>query len=70
MTTDVEGALRSVVGAAGEVRVTYGGFEAVVLEPTPFPWEDVFRILLAVGHDIWVTKEENRLVIASKPPPV
>ena len=70
MTTDVEGALRPAVGSARHVRVTCGGYEVVILEPTPFPWEDVFRILLAVGHDIWVTKEENRLVIASKPPPV
>jgi len=70
MTTDVEGALRPAVGSARHVRVTCGGYEVVILEPTPFPWEDVFRILQAVRDDVWVGGQEDRLVITSRPPPV
>lgn len=61
--------LKDIVGEDGEVLQEYGGYAILVKNSSSFPWPDVFRMLLRLGHSVWVELMEDRLVIISKPIP-
>ncbi|RPJ02687.1 MAG: hypothetical protein EHM36_12125 [Deltaproteobacteria bacterium] len=59
--------LKEIVGGAGEVKATYGGFEITVSHPTSFPWYKVIDQLIKIGHQIWIDREEGKIEITTKP---
>jgi hypothetical protein len=69
MSSDIAGTLRSIVGGAGDVSLVYGGFEIHVIHAAEFPWEKVFRFLLALQQEVWLEKREDLLFIVSKSSP-
>jgi hypothetical protein len=59
--------LKKMVQETGEVNSLYGGYEIRVLKPTQFPWHKVLRLLIEIGHEIWVDEKEGKIVITSEP---
>jgi len=64
---DPETALEIIIGDKGRIVEEYGGYLIVVQDQITFPWADVFRILLRIGHAVWVEARDGRVVIVSKP---
>ncbi|MCS7094967.1 MAG: DUF3292 domain-containing protein [Thaumarchaeota archaeon] len=68
MAVDPVQELKHLVKGLAECASMYGGIAIKVKEPTNFPWNEVFRRLLSMGHEVWVQLEEGDLVIYSRPP--
>jgi hypothetical protein len=56
-----------LIGDSGEATSEYGGVIIKVLDPSKFPWEQVFRTLLKLNHEIYVERQDDSLIIVSKP---
>jgi hypothetical protein len=67
MRMDPEERLKKIVGDKAEVSPVYGGFEIKVLKPTLFPWHKVFKQLIEIGQEIWVSRKEGKIHITSEP---
>ncbi len=64
---DPEEELKRVVKDSAEVNSLYGGFEIRVSKPGQFPWYKLFNQLIDIGQEVWVSKEEDKINITSKP---
>lgn len=56
-----------LIGGSGRCSSEYGGVVITVLKPNEFPWEQVFRTLLNLNHEIYVEERDGLLTIVSKP---
>ncbi|MCS7126083.1 MAG: hypothetical protein NZ929_04145 [Aigarchaeota archaeon] len=56
-----------LIDDSGECASEYGGMVIRVLKPDKFPWENVFKTLLKLNHEIYVDEREGILTIISKP---
>ncbi|MEM1710895.1 MAG: hypothetical protein QXU12_00625 [Nitrososphaerota archaeon] len=56
-----------MIGDSGETASEYGGVIIKVLDPGRFPWEQVFRALLKLNHEVYVEQQDDSLIIISKP---
>ncbi|MEN2974263.1 MAG: hypothetical protein ABDH32_01645 [Candidatus Caldarchaeales archaeon] len=56
-----------LIDDSGECAPEYGGMIIRVLKPDKFPWENVFRTLLKLNHEIYVDERDGLLTIISKP---
>ena len=59
--------LVKIVSESGEVISVYGGFKIRVIDPSLFPWYQVFDQLIEHGQDVWINKAGNQICINSKP---
>jgi hypothetical protein len=59
--------LEDIIDDNGNVMEEYGGYRIEVLNHMAFPWADVFKLLLRLGHEVWVDIEGEKLIIVSKP---
>ena len=59
--------LEDTVEDHGNVMEEYGGYRIEVLNHIKFPWADVFRLLLRLGHEVWVDINGEKLIVVSKP---
>jgi hypothetical protein len=64
---DSEESLKNILKDTGEVSSVYGGFEIKVLKPALFPWYKIFNQLIEIDQEVWVSKEEGKINITSKP---
>jgi len=48
--------IRDVVGGSGEVLEEYGGYAIWIVSGDRFPWSRVCRLLLNIGHEVWIEK--------------
>ncbi|PUA34120.1 MAG: hypothetical protein B9J98_01695 [Candidatus Terraquivivens tikiterensis] len=62
-------ALKDIVGDCGEVAEEYGGYRIEVTNHITFPWASVFKLLLRLGHEVWVDTDGEKLFVVSKPRP-
>jgi len=67
---DLEDRLRSLIADTAIVDAMYGGFEISVRQPESFPWSKAMDLLTTVGHDIWIRRQNERILIITKPPSV
>lgn len=67
MKMDPEEWLRMIVLKRGEVSSVYGGFEIWVINPSSFPWYQVFEQLIEIGHEVWISRKKDKIHISSKP---
>jgi len=58
--------LHELVDGKGITTALSNGFKITVLDPTLFPWFEVMVFLRVNNYDIWVTTENDKLVIKSK----
>lgn len=56
-----------LIGDTGEAASEYGGVVIKVLNPSRFPWEQVFKTLLKLNHEIYIEQQDDSLIIISKP---
>ncbi|MCS7132767.1 MAG: hypothetical protein NZ918_03500 [Aigarchaeota archaeon] len=56
-----------LIGDSGKCSSEYGGVVVKVLNPKEFPWEQVFRTLLNLNHEVFVDERDGSLMIVSKP---
>jgi len=59
--------LRKIVEDSGEVNSVLGGFEIRVIDPSLFPWYQVFDQLIEIGQEVWIYKRKDKIYIGSKP---
>ncbi|MEM2909572.1 MAG: hypothetical protein QXO01_00675 [Nitrososphaerota archaeon] len=64
---DPQVALKSIIGDYGEIMEEYGGYRVEVIDHMTFPWASVFKLLLRIGHEVWVDTDGEKLFIVSKP---
>ncbi len=61
--------IEDIIEEFGKVMEEYGGYRIEVLNHKMFPWADVFRLLLRLGHEVWIDTDCEKLFIVSKPKP-
>ncbi|MEM0457203.1 MAG: hypothetical protein QXI01_05735 [Nitrososphaerota archaeon] len=61
--------IEDIIGEYGKVMEEYGGYRVEVLDHMMFPWANVFKLLLRLGHEVWVDIDGEKLIIISKPKP-
>lgn len=66
---DPRAVIEDIIGEYGKVMEEYGGYRIEVLNHMMFPWANVFKLLLRLGHEVWVDTDDERLLIISKPKP-
>jgi hypothetical protein len=54
MTRDPEERLVKILSESGEVSPVYGGFKIRVIDPSLFPWSQVFDQLIEIGQEFWI----------------
>jgi len=59
--------LVKIVSESGEVISVYGGFKIRVIDPSLFPWFQVFDQLIEIGQEVWINKTGGQLYVNSKP---
>jgi hypothetical protein len=64
---DPEARLDKIVSESGEVSSVYGGFKIRVIDPSLFPWYQVFDQLIEIGQEVWINKTGGQLYVNSKP---
>jgi len=64
---DPEARLDKIVSESGEVSSVYGGLKIRVIDPSLFPWYQVFDQLIEIGQKVWINKTGNEMYINSKP---
>ena len=64
---DVEERLKKLVEDTGEINLVLGGYEIKVLKPILFPWYKAIKLLIEIGHEIWVNEKEGEIHINSEP---
>ena len=63
---DLESWLCKQVTHTGTMEGVYSGFEIVVNDEAKFPWATVLRGLLQSGHEVWIEKRKEKLVIMTQ----
>jgi len=69
-TVDFESALKALVEDSATVSLSYGGFEIVANKPSKLKWHKIFSLILEMGHEVWVERKNDKLVVVLKPPSV
>jgi len=64
---DPEEGLKMIVSKSGEVSSVYGGLKIRVIDPSLFPWYQVFDQLIEIGQEVWIYKRKDKIYIGSKP---
>jgi len=64
---DSEDRLKKNVEDSGEVNPILGGFKIRVIDPSLFPWFQVFDQLIEIGQEVWINKTGGQLYVNSKP---
>ena len=64
---DPEARLDKIVSESSEVISVYGGFKIRVINPSLFPWYQVFDQLIKIGQEVWINKTGGQLYVNSKP---
>jgi hypothetical protein len=66
---NLESALEQIVGDTGKVNPVLGGYEVDVLDPSRFPWSDVFRLLVVETQlEVWISKKDGGLTVVCEQP--
>jgi len=64
---DSDERLRKIVLESGEASAVHGGFKIRVIDPSLFPWYQVFDQLIEIGQEVWINKTGGQLYVNSKP---
>ena len=64
---DSEDRLKKIVEDSGGVNPILGGFKIRVIDPSLFPWYQVFDQLIEIGQEVWINKTGGQLYVNSKP---
>ena len=59
--------LKKIVSESGEVSSVYGRFKIMIIDPSLFPWHQVFNQLIEIGQEVWINKRGDQIYINSKP---
>ena len=62
--------LKAIIEEHGDIKSVYGGFEITVRDSFNFPWNKVLTLLVDLDHEVWIEKEEDYLIIKTKPPSI
>ncbi len=62
-----EARLKFMAGETGEVHSHVGGVEIMVLDASNFPWGEILSFLLDTPQSVWITKENDTIIIKTKP---
>jgi hypothetical protein len=64
---DPEERLKKIILKTAEVDSVLGGFKIRVIDPSLFPWYQVFDQFIEIGQEVWINKTGGQLYINSKP---
>lgn len=62
-----EARLKVIMAETGELHSGIIGVEIKVLDPIIFPWAKILMALFEVPLEVWVTKENDSLIIKTEP---
>ena len=63
---DPEARLNKIVSESGEVISVYGGFKIRLIDPSLFPWYEVFDQLIEISQEVWIHKNVHKIYMSSK----